>query len=153
MKKMNSKQPLAKRIRLTRTIISDMFDKCNSSYFNNRVKRPLKIETWTPHKKTLGMVRPALAGKKKDIGSILHISRRYRWTEEDLRHVVTHEMIHLEIEDYKTPLTFLQRLPLIGGIFIKQHDEQFINRMNELNENFGLKIGVRFPEMKKNFIK
>lgn len=149
---MNSEMQSSKRIRLTCAVVSDMFDKCNELYFNNKVERPLKIETWTPHKKILGMVKPICTGKKKGVGAILHISRRYRWTEENLRHVVAHEMIHLEIEDYKESLTFLQRLPLIGRLFIKQHNERFITRMKEINEQFGLNIKLKFPEMKENFI-
>lgn len=152
MKKMNSKKPSTKRIRLTRAVISDMFDKCNALYFDNKIERPAIIETLTPQKCTLGMVR-GYYSQGILTGSILHISRRYRWNEEDLRHVVTHEMIHLEIGDYKEPLNFFQRLPFIGGLFRTMHDQRFIDRMNDINEQFGLKIGVRFPEMKKNFIK
>ena len=152
MKKMNSEKQSTKRLRLTRAVISDMFDKCNALYFNNEIERPAKFETWTPLKRTLGMVTSFRTGKNR-IGSILHISRRYRWNEEDLRHVVSHEMIHLEIGDYKEPLTYLQRLPIIGRFFIKQHDDRFIKRMNELNKHYGLNIGVQFPAMKKNFIK
>ncbi len=57
-------------------------------------------------------------------------------------------MIHREIEDYKTPLTFIQRLPFIGNFFIKQHDENFVSRMNEINETYGLNIKTRFKEMR-----
>ena len=150
---MNSKKPSTKRIRLTRSAISDMFDKCNALYFDNKIDRPVKFETWTPGKRILGMVRAYWIPKHKDYGAIFHISRRYRWNEEDLRHVVTHEMIHLEIGDYKEPLNFFQRLPFLGGLFRTMHDQRFIDRMNNINEQFGLKIGVKFPEMKKNFIK
>ena len=130
-----------------------MFDECNALYFDSKIERPVKFETWTPGKKILGMVRPYWIPKNKDYGSIFHISRRYRWTEENLRHVVVHEMIHLAIGDYKKPLTFFQRLPLIGRLFIKQHDEEFIEYMNNINSNYNLSIAVKFPAMKKEFIR
>ena len=139
-------------IRLTRKVVSDMFDKCNSLYFNNGIERPIKFETWTPYKKCVGMVMPHWSAKKKAYHSSLHISRRYKWTEENLRQVVVHEMIHLAIGDYLRPLTFIQRLPLIGHFFINQHDEQFVTLMNELNDKFGLDIKIRMKHMRNDFI-
>lgn len=142
-----------KYIRLTRNVVSEMFDECNRLYFNNAVERPLKIETWTPHKRTVGMVRPIWSANRNKVCSVLCISRRYRWTADNLRKVVVHEIIHLAIEDYKMPLTFLQRLPLIGRFFIKEHDDNFMNLMNGLNEEYGLDITVRMKQMRKDFIR
>lgn len=148
---MTEKKP--KYIRLTRNVVSEMFDECNRLYFNNTVERPIKIETWTPHKKTVGMVRPIWSAKRHKVCSVLSMSSRYRWTADNLRKVVVHEMIHLAIEDYKIPLTFIQRLPLIGRFFIKGHDERFITLMNELNEKYSLGITVRMKQMRKDFIR
>ena len=146
------KTPKNNYIRLTRRAISDMFDECNHLYFNDIVERPIKFETWTPSKKTVGMVRPIWSSKHKQAKAILHISIRYRWSEVNLRKIIVHEMIHLSIEDYKIPLTFLQRLPLIGRFFIEQHDEDFISLMNELNEKYDLGITIRAKQMRKEFI-
>lgn len=75
-----------------------------------------------------------------------HISERYNWTEENLRKVVIHEMIHLYIKDYLKPLTFWQKkFPFL----IKQHDKRFRNTMQELNQKYGLDITVKAPFMKK----
>lgn len=148
---MTEKKP--KYIRLTRNVVSEMFDECNRLYFNNAVERPLKIETWTPHKRTVGMVRPIWSANRNKVCSVLCISRRYRWTADNLRKVIVHEMIHLSIEDYKKPLTIIQRLPLIGRFFIKGHDERFITLMNELNEKYSLGITVRMKQMRKDFIR
>ena len=142
-----------KYIRLTRNVVSEMFDECNRLYFNNAVERPLRIETWTPHKKTVGMVRPIWSANRHKVCSVLCISRRYRWTADNLRKVILHEMIHLSIGDYKMPLTFMQRLPLIGHFFIKGHDDNFTNLMNELNEKYDLGITVRMKQMRKDFIR
>lgn len=148
---MKEKKP--KYIRLTSIVVSEMFDECNRLYFNNTVERPIKIETWTPHKKTVGMVRPIWSSKRHKVCSVLSISSRYRWTADNLRKVIVHEMIHLSIEDYKKPLTIIQRLPLIGRFFIKGHDERFITLMNELNEKYALGITVRMKQMRKDFIR
>ena len=83
-----------KYIRLTRNVVSEMFDECNRLYFNNTVERPLKIETWTPHKKTVGMVRPIWSAKRHKVCSVLCISIRYRCTSDYLRKVILHEMNH-----------------------------------------------------------
>lgn len=148
---MTEKKP--KYIRLTRNVVREMFDECNRLYFNNTVERPIKIETWTPHKKTVGMVRPIWSAKRHNVCSVLSMSSRYRWTADNLRKVIVHEMIHLSIEDYKKPLTIIQRLPLIGRFFIKGHDERFITLMNELNEKYSLDITVRMKQMRKDFIR
>lgn len=140
-------------VRLSPKRISEMFEECNRLYFNDSVERPVKFYTWTPHKRIVGLVRPIWSGKRKGVRGSLHISKRYRWSEENLRKVIVHEMIHLAIEDYKEPLTFMQRLPLIGRFFIKQHDERFIALMNELNEKFDLGITVRAKQMRKEFIR
>lgn len=81
-----------KYIRLTRNVVSEMVDECNRLYFNNTVERPLKIETWTPHKRTVGMVRPIWSANRNKVCSVLCISRRYRWTADNLRKVVVHEI-------------------------------------------------------------
>lgn len=124
-------------VKLTRKAVEEMFDICNERYFDNRIEKPLKFETFTPHKKCLGMVRPCYDTKKKRHRSILHISRLYNWTEENLRNTMVHEMIHLAIEDYLRPLTIMQRwFGWIPGVEPKQHDQQFIDMMNELNTQF-----------------
>lgn len=141
----------SKYVKLTKKAVEDMFDECNVLYFNNEVEKPKKFETWTPSKRTLGLTRPLWESKKRRWVAALHISRRYNWTEENLRHVVVHEMIHMLIRDYAEPLTFWQRLPFIGRWFLTEHDQRFIDKMNEINDKFGLNIKVRFPEMRAEF--
>lgn len=141
----------SKYIKLTKQVIENMFDECNELYFDGKVEKPKKFETWTSEKKCLGLSRPMLNKRTGKVSSALHISRRYNWTTENLRQVVVHEMIHLLIGDYKEPLTFWQRFPLIGKFFVIQHDQRFIDKMNELNATYGLIIKVRFPEMKCEF--
>lgn len=146
-------QKNTKYIRLSKARVEEMFERCNAMYFNNSVERPIKFETWTPYKKTLGMVRPVRSKRSLRVRSVLHISRRYRWTEESLRDVVVHEMIHLAIGDYMEFLTFWQRLPLIGHWFRKEHGREFVEMMNDLNSRFGLNIKIRNKEMRSEFIR
>lgn len=133
-------------LRLTKQTVNDMFDDCNRAYFNNEVPRPKVIQLWTPHRKVLGMVRPAYNRRTGSYSSILHISRLYRWTEENLRKVIVHEMIHLYIGDYLRPLRWWER---IMPFLVKQHDSEFIAVMNQLNDNYGLGIQTRFKEMRE----
>lgn len=143
----------SKYLKLNKTSIKEMVEECNRLYFNNEVELPVKYELWTPRKKIVGMVHPIWSNRYKQTKAILHISNRYRWTENNLRKVVLHEMIHLAIGDYKEPLTFLQRVPLIGHLFITQHDERFVALMNELNNKYNLGITTRAKQMRKEFIR
>lgn len=42
-----------KYIRLTRNVVSEMFDECNRLYFNNTVERPLKLRHGHPIRRLL----------------------------------------------------------------------------------------------------
>lgn len=135
-------------IPLTRPKIKEIFDECNRLYFNNEVESPHKFELWTPTKKCVAWVRAAFDRKKQRYITALHISSRYRWTEENLRNTIIHEMIHLYIKDYLVPLTFWERI-----FPNKQHNSEFRLKMAELNETFGLNIVVQAKHMRKEFIK
>lgn len=142
-----------KYLKLTKTGIKEMVVGCNRLYFNGEVELPIKYELWTPHKKIVGMVRPIWSNRYRRTKAVLQISNRYHWTEENLRKVVLHEMIHLFIKDYKEPLTLFQRLPLFGHFFITQHDKRFVALMNELNSKYDLGITIRAKQMRKEFIR
>lgn len=132
-------------VKLTRERVSEMFDDCNRAYFNNEITPPKRVFLWTPHWKTLGMVRPSYNRRTGAYGSFLHISRLYDWTEDNLRKVIVHEMIHLYIGDYLRPLRWWERvLPFL----VREHDREFIEVMNNVNELYGLGIQVRFKEMR-----
>ena len=135
-------------IRLTRPKIKEIFDECNALYFNNEIERPVKFELWTPTKKCVAWVRAAFDRKKLRYITALHISSRYRWTEENLRDTIVHEMIHLYIKDYLIPLTFWERI-----FPARQHNSEFRQKMAELNETFGLNVVVQAKHMRKEYIK
>ena len=135
-----------KYIKLTKKEIEKRFDEYNKLYFKGQVEKPSKFETFTPRKRILGLTRPIFNKKTSKYSAALHISRRYNWTEENLRPVIIHEMIHLLIKDYLQPLKWWEK---IFPFMIVQHDEHFKEVMEDLNETYDLNIKIRFPEMKK----
>lgn len=132
-----------KFVKLTKKRIKDIFQECNELYFDNKVETPTFFETWTSHKKCVGWVRAIWNKKTKSYVSALHISSLYNWTNENLKKVIIHEMIHLDIKDYLRPLTIWKRL------FGKEHDKDFMKKMDELNEKYNLDITVRAKFMKQ----
>lgn len=139
-----------KFIKLTKKVIEEYFDKCNELYFNNEVTKPKAFEVWTPNKKILGLTRPIYNKRFETYTAALHISKRYNWTEENFKKVIIHEMIHLLICDYLSPLSWWER---IFPFLIVQHNNEFKEYMNYLNENYNLDIKIKFPEMKNYFKK
>ena len=135
-------------VRLTRPKIKKIFEECNRLYFDNKIEIPKKFELWTCQKTCVGWVRAIWDRKARKFVTWLHISGRYRWTEDNLRKTIIHEMIHMYIRDYMVPLTLWQRI--FGR---KQHGKDFIKKMNELNERFNLDIQTKAPYMKSEFIK
>lgn len=57
-------------------------------------------------------------------------------------------MIHLYIGDYLQPLRWWERL---FPFTLVEHDDEFKEMMNYLNEEYNLGIKIRFPEMKIYF--
>lgn len=131
-----------KYIRLTKNKIKEIFEECNQKYFNNQIKTPEIFDTWTPTIKCVGWVRAVWDKRNHRNKVALHISSKYNWTEENLRNVILHEMIHLDIKDYLKPLNFWQRL------FRLDHDKRFHKRMKELNKEFNLNILPRAKFMR-----
>ncbi len=137
-----------KYVKLTKKEIENRFEKYNLLYFEGKVEKPSKFETFTPSKKILGLTRPIFNKKTFKYSAALHISRRYNWTEENLCHVIVHEMIHLLIKDYLQPLKWWEKF---FPFMLVQHDKRFKEIMNKLNETYHLNIKIRFPEMKNYF--
>lgn len=134
---------MEKNIRLTKKKIKEIFDECNSLYFNSKVPSPQHFELWTPNKNVVGWVRCGWNGKAKRYETFLHISNKFHWNKTDLVNTMVHEMIHLLIEDYKKPL------PLWKRWFGMDHDKEFKSVMKDLNSRFNLNISVKVPYMEK----
>lgn len=129
-------------MKLTKKLIESIFDECNKVYFGNSVRKPQKI-TITHHPNHCGMTYMKRS-KDKSIKMVgLHISDRFQWTEQWLKNVIIHEMIHLKLYETQKPLNFLTRL------FYNPHGKEFKQMMNELNDRFGLNITITFPYITK----
>lgn len=131
--------------RMTRQGLRDRFKLYNSLYFGDELKEPEHFELWTNNVKCVGWIRAIWNSKKNNYITYFHINNRcYRWSEDCLRRVMLHEMIHMAIGDYLRPLTFWQRI-----FPSKQHDREFVEYMNRLNEKYNLDITVRAKFMRE----
>ena len=112
-----------KFVRLTRPELKRVFDECNEKYFDNRLLCPDQFNLWIPYKNVAGWIRPYWIQKQRKWGPAIHISKGFKWTKENLRDTMVHEMIHLEIGDYRI------RIPWWRRIFHKDHYKEFRKRL------------------------
>ena len=114
---------------ITTDILADRFAKYNKLYFDDELPTPdfFLLKSYSK----LGMFRFIEIRSRRTIKYVkILISCYYDWTEEQLRSVLVHEMIHYYVErNY-----FHNGQP--------QHGELFTNKMNELNEKYHLNIEV-----------
>ena len=135
-----------KFVRLTRNLLRETFHECNCKYFEGTLSTPEIFELWTPSKYIAGWIRGVWVPKERKWKTAIHISKMFRWTKENLRDTMVHEMIHLEIQDYMKPYRWWHRL------LRKDHDHQFKDRMNELNEKYGLNVMVKSKHLRTYMI-
>ena len=134
--------PRERFVRLTRPELKRVFDECNEKYFCNKLTCPDLFDLWTPSKNIAGWIRAYWIPKKRKWGTAIHISNRFKWTKENLRDTMVHEMIHLEIGDYRKRISWWKRL------LNKDHDKDFRKRMEELNSSYGLRVMVIAKHMR-----
>lgn len=135
---------MEKFVKVTKKELERRFNEYNDLYFEGQLPCPKRFELWTIQTKCVGWVRAVWDRRTRAFDTIFHINARlYRWTDENLRSVMVHEMIHMYIEDYMRPVRWWH------WIFPpKQHDSMFVKVMNDLNERYGLNIGVRAKQMR-----
>ena len=115
-------------MRITKEDIRVRFDEYNKKYFDG-VLQPCKCHVKKRKLGPLGLYHPSFKNGKI-IGHIW-ISYYVDWTEEDLRDVIVHEMIHhytQTIEGHK------------GGLF--GHNWRFKRLYRRLNKEYGLNIRI-----------
>lgn len=135
---------MEKLVRVTKKELERRFIEYNALYFENELPMPQSFNLWTCNSKCVGWVRAVWNRRKQDFNTHFHINARlYKWTDENLRSVMVHEMIHIAIEDYMRPVRWWHWL-----IPPKQHDRMFVDLMNELNERYGLHIATRAKQMR-----
>lgn len=113
-------------IKLTDLNLALEFDTFNHKYFNSKLpKIPIELKNIKPHGLCLSWKYKST--KRIEVQKII-LSIRYKWTYEEFKNVLIHEMIHAELA--------IDQVYDFGG----QHGIFFTKRMRELNEKFNLKI-------------
>lgn len=115
---------------ITKKLLKELFKKYNSLYFDNVLPicefHYLKLDsigTYTNGGKT---------GK-------IWITNDVDWTDETLRDVLVHEMIHHYVKSVYGKNEY---------IFFR-HGFRFRKKMKEINKKYKLNIKIRFPNIKK----
>ena len=114
---------------ITVEILEEKFEEYNELYFGGRLWWP---DEFRLHKsfKCFGWFkcnRHSPGSRLRNV--IISISMYYDWTEEHLRNVLVHEMLHYKLERGKNPPK-------------KIHGPRFLKAAAELNEKYGLNIDV-----------
>ncbi|MBQ1611433.1 MAG: SprT-like domain-containing protein [Muribaculaceae bacterium] len=113
-------------------LIEEKFNEYNKMYFNNELFKPtfrLKRSFGT-----LGLfvcTRKSLQKGRRLWGTAIEISCYYDWTEEMLRDIIVHEMIHFYLAKKHIDDTL-------------SHGEAFLAMANRLNREYGLSIAVSY---------
>lgn len=120
---------------ITKNILKELYKKYNKMYFNNELSicdcHYIKLDVY------------GRFTYKKDKDGIIHgkiwITNDVDWTEEVLRGVLVHEMIHHYVKTIKHKDEYL---------FFK-HGFQFRKKMKQLNREFNLGITITGCPLKK----
>lgn len=130
-------------VKVTKKELEERFLLYNDLYFDGQLEKPYRFELWTHQVKCVGWVRGYWTSTNK-FRTFFHInSKCYNWPDEYLKRVIIHEMIHLAIKDYQQPVRWWHWL-----FPPKQHDREYVDYMNHLNEKYGLEVTVRAKYMR-----
>jgi len=111
-------------MKLTAKILEDLFVKCNKDFFNSELVKP-KFGTYIGNN-TMGIFSVITSKKTNKQTLKISIAKNFELTEDELRDILVHEMIHEYV--------FLKKGVNEG------HKKMFVEKMNELNEKYGLDI-------------
>lgn len=121
---------------LTTEILKERFDKYNKEYFNGELFTPELLLKRSF--KTMGLfecTKKSLQRGRRIWGAKIHISSYFNWTEEFLRDVLVHEMIHF----------YLAKKHIDDNL---SHGEEFLKMANRFNEEYGMNIAVTYEGRK-----
>ena len=122
-------------VKVTRYILEDLFDKYNKLYFEEKLVKP-QLATYLGES-TMGIFN--VSERHGKVRMKILIARNVRYTQENLRDVLIHEMIHLYV--------YQEIGPGYG------HKKPFLDKMNELNAQYGLDIRKDSRHLKDKFIR
>lgn len=124
-----------KRVEVTKESLKKLYDECNKEYFNNELKN-CKLSVLRNYK-TCGCIAQCVDTKKN--GKLffrIWIVARANWTEQLLKEVMIHEMIH----QYNIQIDKVR----FHGFW---HGWKFRKKQRELNKKFNLNLKISNPEL------
>lgn len=116
-------------MRITKEDIKERFKECNKLYFEGKLPIP-KFGTYKGEQ-SVGL---CYFDKQKKWINRITLARNVDWTEETLRSVLVHEMIHY-------------LLGLRDGSSDSGHGRRFKAEAKRINEQYGLDITKRYPHI------
>ena len=122
-------------VKVTRYILEDLFDEYNKLYFEGKLVKP-QLATYLGES-TMGIFN--VSERHSKVRTKIMIARNVRYTQEDLRDVLMHEMIHLHV--------YQEIGPDYG------HKKPFLDKMDELNTLYGLDIRKDCRHLKEKIIR
>jgi len=129
---------------VTKAELKRRFNEYNALYFNNQLPIPQHFVLWAYDTNSVSCVRTTWHRWRQRNETHFHINAQcFNWTDDNLRNVMIHEMIHIAIKDYMRPTRWWHWI-----IPPKQHDRAFVKFMNELNARYGLNVSVRAKQMR-----
>ena len=122
-------------VKVTRYVLEDLFDQYNKLYFEEKLVKP-QLATYIGES-TMGIFN--VSERHGKIRKKIMIARNVRYTQEDLRDILIHEMIHLYV--------YQEKGPSYG------HKKPFVDKMNELNAQYGLDIRKNCRHLRDKYIR
>ena len=122
-------------VKATKYILEDLFDEYNKLYFEGKLAKP-QLATYLGES-IMGIFN--VSERHGKVKTKIMIARNVRYTQEDLRDILIHEMIHLYV--------YQEIGPDYG------YKKPFMDKMNELNAQYGLDIRKDCRHLKDKFIR
>lgn len=108
-------------MKISKGVLEKMFTECNKKYFNSSLIMP-NISTYIGET-SMGMFTVKESRYTREMK--ISIARNFNFTNEELRDLLIHEMIHEYVYAKSGKVS---------------HNRMFKNKMKELNETYGLDI-------------
>lgn len=122
-------------VKVTRYVLEDLFGQYNKQFFDGKLVKP-QLATYIGES-TMGIFNVTERHGKVNLKIL--IARNVRYTPENLRDVLVHEMIHLYV--------YQEKGPGYG------HKKPFVDKMNELNDQYGLDIRKNCRHLRDKYIR
>ena len=123
--------------KITKELIKELFKKYNTLYFDNELRLP-RFTTYKG-RRTYGVYSYKIDKKtKKPKNERFAIANNVNWSEDTLRNIIVHEMIHCYIAQKNIKDN-------------RDHGKVFKQMMNDYNRHYGLNITVKIDNKRLPF--